>query len=146
MLRPFWPTLIAALIACSGVYAAPPKGPAATAAECKDTCLLLTRLSFEQVQKNICDLCGRHDPIFCELDWPSSDVPSCSIWDEMRNCIFAAHGHVFKSQKYKTRFAGKPWYRANPKFDPKTLSKEAQDNVQRLLKYKKQRYQCMQGD
>ncbi len=146
MLRPLWPTLITALVVCSGVNAAPPKAaakaPGATAAECKDTCLLLTRLSFDEVQKNICSLCGGHDEIFCELDWPASDVPSCSIWDDMRNCIFAAHGHVFKSPAYKTKFEGKPWHRANPKFDAKTLPKVAQDNVQRLLRYKKQRYQC----
>ena len=126
---------------------APPatKAPA-TKAECTDQCLLLTRLPFAEVQSKICDLCGKHDEMVCELDWPSSDVPPCRIWDDMRNCIFAHYGYAFKTPRLRKYFEKKPWYRKNAAFDPKSMPKVAKDNVQRLLKFKKEKYMCIDLD
>ena len=28
----------------------------------------------------------------CQLDWPSSDVPPCSLWQKLRQDLLAAHG------------------------------------------------------
>lgn len=135
-------SLIFTLAFASPAWAADPAPAPASAAECKDTCMLLARLSFDEVQKNICTLCGAHDPIACELDWPSSDVPACNHWDYLRNCIFARQGHVFSNPTWKAAFKKKAWYQPNPKFKPEDLPQVAKDNVARLLKYKKTKHAC----
>ncbi|GET22951.1 YARHG domain-containing protein [Prolixibacter denitrificans] len=54
--------------------------------------------------------------------------------DVMRNEIFADHGYIFKTQKWKSYFESQSWYR--PRFDDVTnkLSVVERINVERILK------------
>jgi hypothetical protein len=55
----------------------------------------------------------------------------CKQLDYMRNCIYAAHGMVFKKKRWKG-FATKPWYDAQAEFDPKTIGELERANVHEL--------------
>ena len=95
--------------------------------------------------KKLC--CEGDPPVYddgiCELDWPSSDVPDCSMWDRMRNGIFARYGYVFRGQEWKDVFEKAPWYTPRSDFDMAWLSETAQTNVALLKKYAAEKYLCM---
>lgn len=95
--------------------------------------------------KKIC--CEGDNPVhtdgICELDWPSSDVPDCSMWDDYRNGIFARYGYIFKSPKWKDRFEKMDWYEPRSDFDEAWLSETAKANVAVLKKYAAEKYICM---
>ena len=55
----------------------------------------------------------------------------CQQLDYMRNCIYAAHGLVYKKKKWKL-FAAKPWYEAHADFDAKSISELERTNVHEL--------------
>ena len=55
----------------------------------------------------------------------------CKHLDFTRNCIYAAHGLVFKQKKWKT-FEKKPWYDANPAFQAASISEVERSNVHEL--------------
>ena len=84
-----------------------------------------------------------HDDGICELDWPSSDVPDCSMWDHMRNGIFARYGYVFSGQEWKDVFEKTSWYTPRSDFDAAWLSETAQANVALLKKYAADKHLCM---
>ncbi len=57
----------------------------------------------------------------------------CKSLDYARNCIYAAHGLVFKKKKWKV-FQAKPWYEARPEFKAKSISPLEVANVSELNK------------
>jgi formylglycine-generating enzyme len=123
---------------------APPAGqpgkPALDAATCGDPCALLTLYAYDDLTANACKICKKHDPTFCQTDFPWSDVPSCEAYDELRNCIFARFGYVFSKPKWQKQFSALPWYKPDPAFTEAKLPPVAKANVQKLkdLKAKKQ--------
>jgi hypothetical protein len=97
---------------------------------CSDNALLLTAHSFESLQSGgYCKLCKPFDESACELDWPFSDVPPCSAYDEMRNGIFAFYGRPFEKPEWRALFATKSWYVADAAFTEARLSDVAKKNV-----------------
>ena len=50
-----------------------------------------------------------------------------------RNMLYARHGYIFKSPDLKRYFSGQAWYRENPRFDPKLLTK---DELRRIREIK----------
>ena len=71
---------------------------------CLSDGLSLIKWSFADRQSNKNELCCGpdglpEDDMECMLDWPSSDVPSCSMYDEMRNEIFAQYGRSFQNRE-----------------------------------------------
>ncbi len=70
-----------------------------TAAQCADDTWLLSQFSVGELmvdkrhhvpccKKGV--LLGTDDAHLCEIDWPSSDVPGCSLWTELRDKLAAA--------------------------------------------------------
>jgi hypothetical protein len=128
----------------------PPAPPAATAsaagkpgldaATCGDPCALLTLYPYDELVKNACRICKKHDKTFCETDFPFSDVPACEAYDELRNCIYARFGYVFSKPKWQRQFGKLPWYKPDPSFTEAKLPAAAKANVRKLkdLKAKKQ--------
>ncbi len=55
--------------------------------------------------------------------------------DTARNEIYARHGYIFKNENYAVYFAGKPWYKKNPKFKESQLSNIEKKNIQFLYSY-----------
>ena len=53
----------------------------------------------------------------------------------LRNEIFARHGRVFKDPTLQSYFASQTWYRADPKFDPKSLTAIEKKNVSIIQEY-----------
>jgi hypothetical protein len=98
---------------------------------CSDVALLV-KYDYAYVQQNICALCGKTDPMFCEMDWPANDVPACSDFDAMRNGIYAYYGRAFETEKWKAHFAAQSWYRVNPAYSDALSSPEARRNVATL--------------
>ncbi len=110
---------------------------------CSPDCRLLTTYRFETVQQNFCKLCGAHSEWACEMDWPTNDVPSCDIWDQYRNCIYATYGRPFDTPKWKEYFAQQPWYAADASYSDARLSPMAKENVDKLKRFKAEKYICM---
>lgn len=103
---------------------------------CSDDVLLLTRygwddLRFKGAFKSNCCVAGALgvDDDRCELDWPSSDVPECDFFDELRNGVFARYGYVFKDARWQKHFGALPWYAPRADFDNAWLPAVAQANV-----------------
>jgi len=114
-----------------------------------DESLLLIKYSVETLMaggwKKACcegEKPARTDGI-CELDWPSSDVPDCSMWDDLRNGIYARYGYTFSSQAWKDRFEKEGWYQPRADFDESWLSDTARANVAVLKKYAADKFMCM---
>ncbi len=100
---------------------------------CTDPCLLLTRYSIVDLYLHrVKGLCGKTD------EWdeavPFDEIDRCEQYDDHRNCIFAAHGYIFKKPQWKQRFEKTPWYRPSPSFDPKQLRPLERRNVELLRK------------
>lgn len=110
---------------------------------CVPDCQLLTAYTLDEVQQNYCALCGAHDEAACTLDWPSSDVPSCEIWDFYRNCVYATYGRTFQKQQWRDAFEKQPWYQPDPAYSDARLSPVAEANIQELVRRKEQKVQCM---
>lgn len=105
-----------------------------------DTVALLTKYDFAWLEKNYCDLCKAEDERACVLDWPVSDVVSCTYWDELRNGIFAYYGYPFKNPTWRERF--KAWYTENPNYAESMLSAESVRNVALLKKMAETHQRC----
>ena len=114
---------------------------------CENDELALIKWSFAELQNGFASLCcqpgGLQDDGRCELDWPSSDVPSCELYDEMRNGIFARYGYPFSSAKWQKRFADVSWYKKRDDFSNDWLTQQATQNVATLKKMKTNRTNCM---
>jgi hypothetical protein len=105
---------------------------------CNDPALMLTRYAWDDLSS------GGHAARCCvdgalgafegcgELDWPSSDVPDCAFFDELRNEIFARYGYTFTDPRWRSHFAATPWYRPRADFDAALLPPVARANVATL--------------
>jgi hypothetical protein len=110
---------------------------------CGDSALLLTAHAFESLQNGgYCALCKPFDEMACELDWPFSDVPPCSAYDEMRNGIFAFYGRPFEKPEWRALFAKKSWYAADASFTEARLSDIAKKNVAFLKQAASEKRAC----
>lgn len=113
---------------------------------CQSNGLSLIQWSFEDRSQRQTELCCGPNGLaeeFCEWDWPSSDVPSCDLYDEMRNEIFARYGRSFKTARWKEHFDTQAWYTANPNYQNSWLNETAKRNVERLLEMKANKIGCM---
>ena len=81
--------------------------------------------------------------LLCEMDWPSSDVPSCSSYDVMRNEIYAQYGRRFSTDKWKTYFTKTSWYKPRDDYKNEWLSDIALNNVKLLAQMKNTKQGCM---
>ncbi len=148
-------------IACTGgtsETSAPPLGDAAAdltivaptwkppeLPEC-DPIRLLVTYDYEEVQRRYCELCQAHDPMACELDWPSSDVMMCAEYDNFRNGIYAYYGFEFQNPEWKQKFAATPWYKPNPKYSEADLSGPARRNVEWFKNAAREQKMCLGKD
>ena len=115
---------------------------------CESSGLLLIKWPFEQIQSEFSALCCTtgglsSDDFLCMLDWPFSDVPSCSAYDEMRNEIFARYGRAFKTPKWQKTFGATDWYSIRSDFSNDWLSEVAKKNIELLVQKKANKVACM---
>lgn len=115
---------------------------------CASDGLSLIKWSYEDRQSKHQELCCGdggfpEDADECIFDWPSSDVPSCSIYDEMRNEIFAQYGRSFKTEQWQTHFVNQDWYQIREDYSDEWLSPVAQANVKSLIEKKAHKVGCM---
>lgn len=140
----------AAPAAPAAAPAAPAAAPAPAAAwtppnigKCENEALL-AQYSFDELANGgYCKLCAGTDQHACEMDWPTNDVPSCELWDQMRNGIYAYYGRPFETDKWKAYFAKKSWYVADPGFTDARLSPVAQKNIALLKERGEKKTGCM---
>jgi hypothetical protein len=106
---------------------------------CNDDALLLTKFKWADLRENgaftrNCCVKGAlgEDDDRCQLDWPSSDMPECGFFDELRNGIFARYGYVFKEPKWQQHFGAKDWYQPRSDFSNAWVPKIAADNATAL--------------
>ena len=108
--------------------------PKVEAARCDEPCLFLVDTPLDQVGERYTHACAGKattDPGFTD----------CKQLDYMRNCIYAAHGLVFKKTKWKV-FRGKPWYEPHAEFRAKQISALERANVHELYERGKR---CKKG-
>ena len=115
---------------------------------CASDGLSLIKWSYEDRQSKHQELCCGEggfpeDAEVCIFDWPSSDVPSCSMYDEMRNEIFAQYGRSFKTEKWQELFGAQDWYQIRDDYTDEWLSPVAQANVKSLIEKKAKKVGCM---
>jgi len=115
---------------------------------CSANGLLLIKWPYDKIQSEFKALCCadgglESDHYQCEMDWPFSDVPSCSAYDELRNEIFARYGRSFKTAKWQKQFGATDWYSVRTDFSNDWLSDVANQNVAQLVKNKKEKVSCM---
>jgi len=67
----------------------------------------------------------------CGKDMEALPFDDCAKLDQIRKCIYAAHGFVFKQKKWKT-YEKKPWYTPHPEFKPAQISELERTNVREL--------------
>lgn len=104
---------------------------------------LLVKYDYAYVQQNYCNLCKHVDEHACVLDWPSSDVPSCAYFDQMRNGIYAYYGYTFQKEEWKKHFGAQPWYTPDPNYDAARMSPEATRNIALLKTMAEKKQGCM---
>jgi len=93
--------------------AAPPLSPKIKAARCGEPCLFLVDTPLAKMTETFTSECAG-------MKTPDLGYSDCKQLDYVRNCIYAAHGVVFKKKRWKV-FATKPWYEPHPEADPKTI-------------------------
>jgi len=106
--------------------AAPALSPKIKAARCGEPCLFLTDTPLAQLLDTYKAECGG-------MMTKDLGYQDCKSLDYARNCIYAAHGLVFKKKKWKV-FQAKPWYEARPEFKAKSISALEVANVSELNK------------
>ncbi|HWU86446.1 MAG TPA: YARHG domain-containing protein [Kofleriaceae bacterium] len=92
----------------SAAPAAVPVGPKVKAARCGEPCLLLTDTPLAKLIEIYKAECGG-------METKDLGYEDCKSLDYARNCIYAAHGLVFKKKKWQV-FQAKPWYEPRPEF------------------------------
>lgn len=115
---------------------------------CSATGLSLIKWPYETLQANFSNLCCttgglEEGSMECELDWPFSDVPSCSAYDDMRNEIFARYGRAFSSKQWQQVFGATDWYTVRDDFSDSWLTDTANQNASTLVQLKKNKVSCM---
>ena len=114
---------------------------------CKSDALLLIKHPIADLENSgWTQFCCGENPVFeggrCEIDWPSSDVPVCDIWDDMRNQIYARYGYPFKSEKWQAWASKQAWYERRADFEEGWLSTVATKNVATLKQYAATEHHC----
>jgi hypothetical protein len=51
----------------------------------------------------------------------------------LRNRLYANHGYIFKSKKWRGEFSHFDWYEPNPNFSYKLFNKFERENIRRIL-------------
>lgn len=119
---------------------------------CSATGLSLIKWPYATLQENFTKLCcttgGLEEGLAegsmeCDLDWPFSDVPSCSAYDELRNEIFARYGRGFSGKQWQQTFGATDWYTVRKDFSNDWLTDVANQNVATLVELKKDKVACM---
>ena len=64
---------------------------------------------------------------------------SSKVLEYMRNRIYANHGYVFKTKKWKEEFSRFDWYAPNPKFSVDLLNKFERNNLWNIVAEEKKR-------
>jgi YARHG domain-containing protein len=97
--------------------------PKIAAARCDEPCLFLLETPVDKLGDAYQAVCGK----------PMAALPfdDCAKLDQIRKCIYAAHGFVFKQKKWKA-YATKPWYTPHPEFKPAQISELERANVREL--------------
>jgi len=98
----------------SSAAAPSPLSPKVAAARCGEPCLFLVDTPIAQLTDAYRTACGG-------MTTQDLGFDNCKQLDYARNCIYAAHGFVYKKGRWKTTFTGKPWYDGNPAIDAKTV-------------------------
>jgi hypothetical protein len=91
------------------------------AARCDEPCLFLLDTPVDQL--------GDAFKAACKKDMPDLQLTSCDKLDQIRKCVFAAHGFVFKQKKWKRAYEKKAWYVANPDFRPTQITELERANA-----------------
>ena len=115
---------------------------------CSSNSLALIKWPYDKLNSDFKSLCCGEgglpeDHEYCMLDWPSSDVLSCSAYDEMRNEIYARYGRAFKGKRWQKTFGSTAWYKVRADYSDQWLSKTAMSNVSQLSKMKKNKVACV---
>jgi hypothetical protein len=99
--------------------AADPGKPTVTskleAARCDEPCLFLTDTPIAQLADTFQSKCAGKDA-------KAAAFENCDEVDYARNCVYAAHGVVYKRGRYKKAFEAKAWYEPHPDVAAKTLA------------------------
>jgi len=93
------------------------------AARCVEPCLFLVDTPVDKLAEAYKTACG-HDTAPLPFD-------DCAQLDQLRKCVYAAHGFVFKQATWKA-YERKPWYTAHPEFRPAQLTVLERANVAEL--------------
>ncbi len=120
---------------------------------CGNNDLLLTKNTFEHWKnggwRSLC--CEGPEPVYtmsrCEMDWPTSGVPPCRLWEDLRNNVYALYGYPFRSEELRNEYASQKWYERREDFDESWLSEAAQANVALLKDYRShQELACIEDE
>ena len=119
---------------------------------CSATGLSLIKWPYATLQENFTKLCcttgGLEEGLAegsmeCQLDWPFSDVPSCSAYDELRNEIYARYGRAFSGKQWQQTFGSTDWYTVREDFSDDWLTDVANQNVATLVQFKQNKVSCI---
>jgi hypothetical protein len=99
--------------------AAAPAAAASTskleAARCDDPCLFLLDTPIAQLVDTFKAKCAGKET-------KDLGFQDCKQLDYVRNCVYAAHGLVYKKKKWKKVFEAKPWYEPHADVDAKKIA------------------------
>ena len=113
---------------------------------CSSYFLSLIKWRFAELQNNFNEMCCTKEALDsdlpCGLEWPFSDVPSCTAYDELQQGIYASYGRPFESGPWKQRFAEEPWYSPRDDYSEIWLSATAVENIETLAHRKKTKVHC----
>jgi hypothetical protein len=93
------------------------------AARCSEPCLFLVDTPLDKL--------GDVYAAACKHALPDLHFEKCDELDQLRKCVFAAHGYAFKQKKWRT-WAKKPWFVAHPEYKPTQLGTIELANVHEL--------------
>ena len=119
--KPVEGSALAAVATDAAVADAAPT-PLEIAQACDEPCLFLRDVSLDHLGEVYAQKCGK--PL----------VPNnkdCGLLDYERNCIYAAHGMRFRTEKWSA-YAKKPWYHLRPGFRSRELTQLERSNVHEL--------------
>jgi len=101
-----------------------PLSPKIKAARCGEPCLFLVDTPLDKMLDSYKTECGG-------METKDLGFTDCKKLDYMRNCIYAAHGIVYKKNRWKG-LTSKPWYEAHPEFKADAISELERANVHEL--------------
>lgn len=69
------------------------------------------------------------------VKWAEEEIQRASY---VRNLIYAYHGYIFKTEKWRAEFATKPWYRPDPDFTESMFNAIEKINIRYTLETEKE--------